>query len=215
MKIQIFQSRLTAALTVLLLAVPSMPVSAIEPGWYGGFSLGESELKDTGSLNDLCSSVSLTCTDTSQDTAWQAIVGYQVNEYFGVEGAYFNLGSPSVAVSSPVAASASAEVTGLSISVLPQIPIGSVGGIFGRLGLAAGEVEVIAAVPSLGLSEKESSSGATLLVGAGGTINFSGNVSARVEWTRYAFDETLRLANSDVTTPDIDVFSGTLIFSFQ
>ncbi len=215
MPIQKFRSRLAAALTGLLLIAPSAPVSATEPGWYGGFSAGESEITDTDVVSDLCSIGFVTCNDANNDTAWQAIVGYQINNYIGIEGAYFDLGSPSLGVSAPVAANATVEVSGVSISALPQIPIGSIGGIFGRLGIAAGDVEGTAAVPSLGLSETESASGATIIFGAGGAINISRNVSVRAEWTRYAIDETLRLANSDITTPDIDVFSATFIFRFR
>ncbi len=209
------RSRFTAVIFFLSLAISSVPASAIEPGWYGGISIGEAEIEDTGAIDNLCSDVSVVCNETDSDTGWQGIVGYQVNEFFAAEGAYFDLGSPAVSVSSPVAAAATADLSGLSFSAVPQIPLGSVGAIYGRIGLALGKVELSASAPSLGLSASESTDGATLLYGVGGSISFSSNVAARVEWTRYAIDETLRLANSEITTPDIDFISAGLIFSFR
>jgi hypothetical protein len=209
------RSGFTAVIFFLSLAISSVPASAIEPGWYGGIAIGEAEIEDVGAIDNLCADVSVVCNETDADTGWQGIVGYQVNEYFGAEGAYFDLGSPAVSVSSPVAAAATADLTGVSFSAVPQIPLGTVGAIFGRIGLAVGKVELSAAAPSLGLSASESTDGATLLYGVGGAINFSSNAAVRVEWTRYAIDETLRIANSEITTPDIDFISAALVFSFR
>jgi len=210
-----FRSRSTAAICFLSLVIPSIPAFAIDPGWYGGIAIGEAEIEDTGAIDNLCADVSVVCNETDTDTGWQGIVGYQVNEFFAAEGAFFDLGSPAVSVSSPVAAAATADLSGISFSAVPQAPLGTVGAVFARIGLAVGKVELSAAAPSLGLSVSESTDGATLLYGLGGQINFSSNVAARVEWTRYAIDETLRLANSDITTPDIDFISAALIFGFR
>ena len=101
------RSRASAGLTGLLLAFLSIPVSATEPGWYGGFSVGQSEIKDTGSLNELCSTVFVVCDDANNDTALQGIIGYQINDFVAAEGMYFDLGSPSLTVSAIPASSIS------------------------------------------------------------------------------------------------------------
>ena len=98
--------------------------------------------------------------------------------------------------------------------MLPQIPILDIGAIFGKIGIAAGDITVSTEAPIFDRRESDSVTGGTFLIGAGGAINLGRNATIRVEWERYAFDETLNLAQIDVDTPDVDVFSATLIFRF-
>ena len=106
---------------------------ATEKGWYLGFGIGQSELDDNDTFSDICDELFVVCGDKSSGTAFKAIVGYQINNYIGVEGAYFDLGSPSLSTDAPIVVDASAGMSRGSFSVLPQIPIGKIGAIFGKL----------------------------------------------------------------------------------
>ena len=202
------------AAAVLLLVSSISPVLASEKGWYLGFSAGQAELVDRDTFDDFCSQLFVVCGDEESDTAFKGIVGYQINNYVGIEGAYFDLGSPSVSTDAPIVAKATASVKGASFSVLPQFPILDIGAIFGKIGIAAGDITVTTEAPLFDRRESDSVTGGTILFGAGGAINLGRNATIRVEWERYAFDETLELARIDVDTPNIDVFSATLIFRF-
>lgn len=190
------------------------PAWATKEGWYLGFSVGESDIVNPERVDEFCRTAGIVCGDKEKDTALQAILGYQVNNYFGVEASLFDLGSPSLSTEAPIAASAEVNIKGGAISLLPQIPIGTIGSIFGRVGIAGGELELVAEAPSLSRRESASTSGGTLMWGAGGAVNL-GNFSIRIEWQRYAFDETLDLAQIDIDTPDINVYSATLIYRFS
>jgi len=200
--------------TLVFLATSTGPALATEKGWYIGFSVGQSELVDRDELGDFCNQIFVVCRDKESDTAFKGIVGYQINNYLGVEGAYFDLGSPSLSTEAPIAAEARASIKGGSFSVLPQIPILDIGAIFGKLGIAAGDITVSAEAPLFNRRESDSTTGGTLMIGAGGAINLGRNATIRVEWERYAFDESLALAQIDVDTPNVDVFSATLIIRF-
>ncbi len=205
---------LAAAAAISLFLTVSVPAWGTEKGWYLGGSIGQSEIVDPDEFASFCNSVFITCGDGDTDTAFEVFGGYQAGSFFGVELAFFDLGNPGVSVTAPVAANAEASMTGGTLSLLPQIPIGSVGAVFGRLGIAAGNVEVRAQVPTFGLVEDESSIGGTIVYGVGGALNLGERVTLRVDWRRYAFDETLNLAGVDVVTPDVDVIGASLIFRF-
>lgn len=187
---------------------------ATEKGWYLGFAVGQSELVEEDAFDSVCSELFVVCGDTNSSTAFKAIVGYQFNNYLGVEGAFFDLGDPGIATEAPIVVEASVTMSGGSFSILPQIPIGSIGALFGRLGVAAGDVEAKVAAPIFETGESDSTTAGTLVVGAGGAINLGRNATIRVEWERYAFDETLELAQRDVDTPNVDVFSASIVFRF-
>ncbi len=158
------------AAAVLLFTTSVGPALATEKGWYAGFSVGQSELVDRDSFDDFCNQLFVVCGDKKSDTAFKGIVGYQVNNYFGIEGAYFDLGSPSVSTEAPIVAKATASMNGGSFSMLPQLPILDIGAIFGKIGVAAGNITVSTEAPIFDRRESDSVTGGTLLVGAGGSI---------------------------------------------
>lgn len=207
-------AKLVAASTFVLVIASSFPAFATERGWYLGFSLGQSDIVNPERVDDFCASAGIVCGDEKKDTAVGGIVGYQISDFFGVEAALFDLGDPSLSTDAPIAATATVNVRGGGFSLLPQIPLGSIGAIFGRIGIAGGEVELVAEAPSIPRRESASASGATILWGAGGAVNLGRNFTIRLEWQRYAFDETLNLAGVGIDTPDINVYSAAVLFRF-
>ena len=208
-----FTARFFAISIFVLLLGPSLSAFATENGFYLGLSLGQSDIVNPERVDEFCATAGIVCGDEEKDTALQGVIGYQINNYLGVEATVFDLGKPSLSTEAPIAATATVNVKGGALSLLPQIPISSVGAIYGRLGAAGGDVELVAEAPSIQRRESASASGGTILWGAGGAINL-GRTTVRLEWQRYAFNETLALAGVDVETPDINVYSATLLFRF-
>lgn len=201
-------------LVFTLFALSTAPVLATESGWYLGFSVGQSDINNPEELDALCETAFLLCDGEDKGTAIQGVVGYQVNNYVGVEGTLFDLGDPALSASQPTSITATVSMQGFTLSLLPQVPLGDVGALFARLGLAVGDVEVSASAPAVDISASDSTSAGSILFGVGGAINIGRRATVRVEWMRFAFDETLRLANQDVISPDVDVFAATLVFRF-
>ena len=206
-------ARLAAISIFAILASSPLPAFATESGFYFGFSLGQSDIVNHERVDEFCATAGIVCGDEENDAAFQGVLGYQINNYFGVEATVFDLGEPALSTEAPIAATATVNVKGGALSLLPQIPIGGIGAIFGRIGAAGGEVELVAEAPSISRRESASASGGTILWGAGGAINL-GRVTIRLEWQRYAFNDTLSLAGVDIETPDINVYSATLLFRF-
>ena len=203
--------------SALVLAVPllsSAPASATEKGFYFGFGLGQSKVVERDALDDFCDELFVVCGDKSDGTALKGIFGYQFNNYVALEAALLDLGSPGISTEAPIEVKAEANLSGISITVLPQIPIMDIGAIYGKLGIAGGDVSVTASAPLFDTTEKDSRTAGTAVYGAGGAINLGRNATVRVEWERYAFDETLQLVGRDIDTPDVDVFSVNLLFRF-
>ncbi len=196
----------------LLLGSP-LSAFATENGFYLGFSLGQSDIVNPEKLDEYCATAGIVCGDEEKDTAFQGVIGYQINNYFGVEGTVFDLGEPALSTEAPIAANATVNVKGGALSLLPQIPISSIGAIYGRLGAAGGDIELVAEAPSIPRRESASASGGTILWGVGGAINLA-RATIRLDWQRYAFNETLALAGFDLETPDINVYSATLLLRF-
>ena len=186
---------------------------ATPSGLYLGGAVGQVEFEDLGDLQTACLVAGLNCRDDDTDTGFKAFLGYQFGEFFALEGGYVDLGTLEAGVDTPVLAVAGFETKGGFLSLLPQIPIGELGAIYGRLGIAAVDAQLTARVPSLGFDESDSGTVGAFAFGFGGALNF-GRVTVRVEWERYSFDETFRIAGEDIDAPDLDLISGSLLLRF-
>lgn len=187
---------------------------ATKSGLYIGGSVGETEFQDIGELQRACVTAGVLCRSDDTDTGYKAFLGYQFGDYVALEGGYVNLGELEAGADVPVTAVAAFEVQGGFISVVPQIPIGNIGAIYGRLGLTIGDAKLTARVPSIGFDESDSGSAAGVSFGVGGAINL-GPTTLRVEWERYSFDEAFTVAGEDIDAPDIDFISGSVLVRFR
>ncbi len=206
-------ARFTAISIFVLLSGSPLSAIATEKGFYFGFSLGQSDIVNPEKVDEFCADAGIVCGDEEKDIALQGIVGYQINNYLGAEATVFDLGEPALSTEAPIAAEATVNVKGGALTLLPQIPIANIGVIYGRLGAAGGEVELVAEAPSISRRESADATGGTILIGAGGAVHFA-SATIRLDWQRYAFNETLALAGVDVETPDINVYSASLLFRF-
>lgn len=158
------------------------------------------------------------CSDGLDTTAYRFFLGYQFNDFIGLEAGYSDFGSVDISLSSNVAESGvsfvgsgqgEAEVDGFTLSALLSVPIGDRFAIFGRAGVLAWDAsasgsasgiitESDGSVESLSESFVLDDSGADGLYGAGARFDVTDNVTLRAEWTHYEL-------------VDIDYFGADLI----
>ena len=105
-----------AALLMLLIASPAM---AVDPGFYLGGSVGgaTTEVSDAELSFD------------ENDFAWKIYGGYHFLQFFAVEAAYRNFGSPSADI---LGSKLQIEPTGFDVSALVGVPLGPIY-LFGKI----------------------------------------------------------------------------------
>ncbi len=208
------KTRNLSTVLVFVLSAVTVPALAVNSGLYIGGAAGQSKFNDIGELERACSIAGLRCPADDTDAGFKLFLGYQFGDYFAVEAGYFDLGTLNAGVNDPILAEASFEITGGFLSLLPQVPIGDVLTLFGRVGLSAGDAELTARVPLAGFDERESDTAAGFTFGAGGALNITPHLTLRLEWERHSFDEAFDIAGEEIDAPDIDLFSGSLLFRF-
>ena len=212
---QISKQSLQLILPIVLLFSCIGVANATEKGVYLGAAYGQSELEDVGELDQVCIDNGLVCQIQDSDTALMLFLGYQFNTYLAIELGYMDLGTVTVGTTAPIAANIGFSLEGGFLSLIPQIPIGERGAVFFRLGVVAGDANLTAAIPSLGLTESEGNALAGVQVGIGGMVNLGKNASFRLEYNRVRFDEALSLAGFEVDSPDMNIITGSIILRFK
>jgi hypothetical protein len=94
----------------------SAPAMAVKPGFYLGGSVGGATTESTDG----------TTTYDDNDTAWKLFAGYHFLQFFAVEGAYRDLGSPT-------GSDFKLETTAFDVAGLVGVPLGPVY-LFAKLG---------------------------------------------------------------------------------
>lgn len=194
-----------------LLTMLTFPIAGFAQFYLGG-GIGQSSYQDIDQVQSACASVGATCSVDDSDTGFKLFAGYRFGEFLALEGGYVDMGQSVADTTVPVTATASLSAKGGFVSLLPQIPIGGAGAIFGRVGLSAVDAELKAT--GGGGSVSDSTGAVALVFGAGGEIHLTDNVSVRVEWERHSFDEAFQLAGVSIDAPDIDLASGSLVVRF-
>lgn len=194
-----------------LLAALLAPVPGHAQFYLGGGG-GQTKFHDLEEVRTACTTVGATCTVDDTDTGFKLFAGYRFGPYLALEGGYIDLGESVADSTVPVTATAELTAQGGFVSLLPQIPIGTVGAIFGRIGLSAVDAELTASAG--GESFEDSSGAAGLVFGAGAEVHLTPQVSIRGEWERHSFDEALDIAGVEIEAPDIDLLSASIVFRF-
>lgn len=203
-----FRTVLSAGALLSALLVPSAGYAQ----FYIGAGGGQTEFHDLDEVQAACATVGATCSVDDTDTGFKLFAGYRFSDYLALEGGYVDLGESVADSAVPVTATAALTAEGGFLSILPQIPIGTVGTIFGRIGLSAVKAELSAS--GGGASFNDSSGAAGVVLGVGGEVHLTEQVSIRGEWERHSFDEALELAGVEIEAPDIDLLSASLVLRF-
>jgi len=194
-----------------LLSALALP-SAGHAQFYIGGGGGQAEYQDVDEVESACGVAGAICTADETDTAFKFFAGYRIAPYLAVEGGYLELGEATAEATAPLSATASLGAQGGYLALLPQIPIGSTGSIFARVGVSAAEAELT--VTTGGITASDSTGAVALVFGAGAEIRLTETIAIRGEWERHSFDEALEIAGVEFDAPDIDVLSAGLVISF-
>lgn len=200
-------SALRASVLLSLLMIPGAGYAQ----FYLGGGVGQVTYKDVGEVERACATVGAVCSVDDSDSAFKAFFGYQFGPYVALEGGYVDLGEATADSAAP-AATAALSAEGGYVAVLPRIPLGEVGAIFGRLGLSA--VDAKLAASGGGTSVRDSSGAGAVVFGAGGEVYLTEQIAVRAEWERHSFDEAFDIAGVEIEAPDIDLVSASLVFRF-
>lgn len=116
--------------------------TASEPGWIGGLSLGQTRttIDDARIVRDL-SAQGLTAgplANNDRDRGFKLFGGYRFDQYFSVEGGYFDLGEFGFNTTTNPAGTLSGNIRlkGLNLDAVGTLPITDKWSVFGRVGAA-------------------------------------------------------------------------------
>jgi len=186
------------ATTVLVLSGIVAVSQASAQGFYIGGSVGQSSFDDDNAIPDLITSGTV----DGKDTGFKFFGGYQFNQNFGLELAWVDLGKASYSGTFggiPVSGG-TVKTSGLNISAVGTLPLGSGFALFGKAGLFAWEAEANDVTGGLPFSGTED--GTDLSYGVGASYDFTKNFAIRAEWERFK------------AVGDIDLLSIGVVYKF-
>ena len=197
-------------------AMNSQFAVALDPGWYGGLSIGQSKAKiDDARITDSLLGSGLTTTsmtDDKHDTGFKLLGGYKFNRNFALEGGYFNLGEFGFTSTTNPAGTLTGKIKaqGLNFDAVGILPITEQFSAFGRIGAQYAQVKdsfsgtgaVTVADPS------PSKSAFNYKVGLGVQYDFTKSLGLRGELERYRIDDAVG------NRGDVDMLSVGLVFRF-
>jgi len=163
-----------------------------------GASLGQSDI-GSGITKDLITSGAF----DGVDTGFKLYSGYMFGQYFGVEGAYVDLGDArySGTFGGVPVAGGKLQASGYTISALVSYPVGSDLAVFGKLGLFVWEWT--ASDTTAGRPFDTADRGNDVAFGLGASYNLGRHFALRAEWERFKLDDT-----------DADLLSFGLLWRF-
>lgn len=201
--------RVLAAACVIGLAGVSATVQA--ENWYGGVSVGTAKVVDFTICDEIQAILDpgSSCSAEDTATAWKAFFGNQFSPNAAVEFGFVNLGTVTVDGSGtltgiPVVIDGDWKVSGLTISLAGNLPLGKEFSLTGRAGMFLWSVDLD------GAGGSESASGTGLSYGIGLQYDFTKTTGLRLDWERFA-----DVGDEDKTgQSDIDLLSAGLVFRF-
>jgi len=209
----------TAARHLLALAVFASPfaVAAADlPGWYVGANIGQSLAKIdntriTGSLlgNGFSSA---TIDDDDRDTGYKFFGGYRFNQYFSMEGGYFDLGKFGFTATTVPAGTFSGSIglKGVNLDAIGRLPITDKFSVFGRLGInnaqARDQFRSTGAVLAGDSNPRKRDT--NIKFGAGLQYDFTEALGVRAEVERYRINDAVG------NKGDVDLVSFGLVYRF-
>lgn len=190
-----------AGLTALP-AAAELQFGRMDTGLYLGASVG------SGHYRHICNGTPAGASCDNDDVAGRAFVGWQFNQYFGLELGAAYLGKTQFEVAGVDVASVRNRNVDL-VGVF-SYPIHSMFSVYGKAGIARNRTTASTAlIPGVLTSVSASDTSTNLTYGAGVRYNFTRNWAARAEWQRYHFGD-----DSFVPSDKIDYFSLGLLYGW-
>jgi OOP family OmpA-OmpF porin len=137
-------------------------------GGYIGFNAGQSNYRQG------CGTGLFSCGD--KDDAFSIYGGSMLNNNFGLELGYFDMGDIG-------RAGGTTEARGLNLSLVGRVPLGERVGLFGKLGTTYGSTKVSSS-PGSGVTAGDED-GFGVSVGVGVNFDINQNWSAVLQWDRH------------------------------
>jgi OmpA-OmpF porin, OOP family len=159
-----------------------------EKQWYFLGSLGPSTYgsgvqSDSDAYLSRLGKINIRSTSAGSSTSHKAILGYQLNPSFALEGGYLDTGAvgyKTMFIDGSVGIDS--RVTGFNFSALGLAPVNHQLSMFGKLGYTLGSVSANGSSggTTVSLAQEKSSLG----FGFGGVYNITNTVGLRAEWER-------------------------------
>jgi OOP family OmpA-OmpF porin len=162
-------------------------LAAEQPGFYAGAGVGKAsiEVDDVGFDAD--------------DTAFKVFGGYNFNDYFALEAAYFDGGKPDQRFG---IGSVEVALSGLNVSALGRLPVNEVFSVFAKLGFASYDGEVTGRIGNRVVS-REDTTDEDVTYGIGAAFNIGASFQVRGEYEAF-----------DISGGSFDVLSVSGVYKF-
>jgi len=193
-----------------------VPAYAQQPGWYAGVNGGQSEATidnqriSSGLLGDGLTTASIN--DNDRDAGYKLYGGYQFNNYFAIEGGYFDLGKFGfTADTRPLGTlNGTTRLRGLNVDAVGTLPLIYQLSAFGRVGANVSQAsDSFNGSGAVYVTNPHPSQHSTnLKVGAGLEYAFTRALGLRLEVERY------RIEDGVGNKGDIDLVSVGLVYRF-
>lgn len=188
---------LYAVFSMLLATFAFLPNVSLAGNWYVGGGAGQSKSDfDVSGIQEMQQSYpgfSTSFVMDETDTGKKVFGGYRINRHFAVEGQYADFGkfksSFSASKSSQKALSTGEfNATGLSVSMMGILPIGSKVSLFGKVGTlywnATTSYTYVDNITPESFNGSDDATGVSTLFGAGINVKMTKKLSVRVEYER-------------------------------
>lgn len=175
-----------------------------DQGWYLYGAVGQTfNNNDKANLDNLLTSAGASgfSSSLSKPTVYNLDIGYQLSNHLAFEGGYFGSNNETYTASGGNlggAISASADVSGFDAKAVGILPLASQFSLLGKVGIA--DIKESATVTGPGGSASFSGSKTDITYGLGAKYDFTGAISARVDWDRYSVGDSSNYSHADVWT---------------
>jgi OmpA-OmpF porin, OOP family len=174
-------------LALLGLFAGTTALAETQPGFYVGAGIGQATLEVDEIGFD------------ADDTAFKVFGGYNFNQNFAVELAYFDAGKPNQDIG---VGNLEVALDGINVSAVGRVPLGDVFTLFGKLGYASYDGEITGRIGGQPVSGGDSSD-EDLSYGIGGAFNIGPSFELRAEYEAF-----------DVSDGAFNVLSASGLFKF-
>lgn len=201
--------RLASALVALGLGITSC-VAAAE-GFYIGAGVGQTKISDVEcDPETVADAFDISCSADDTDTAFKLFGGYKLplaqgSAFSGaIEIGFVDFGEVGLSGTDSVfgATSATVAVTGFNLALVGTFGVTDRLSLLGKLGMLRWDADIEFS-SSVGGSASDGETGTDFAFGIGAILALTDQVSARLEWERFKFDED-----------DADLLSASLLFAF-
>jgi len=113
-------------------------------------------------------------------TAYRLALGYELGQYFSVEGAYVDFGNINANL---LIGDVTASADGFGLAAIGRLPLGDSFALTARVGYLSWDADVTLA------GQGDSDSGSDIVFGIGGELNVGERLGFTAGWSRYSLDD--------------------------